>query len=377
MSTPASPWQAFRREHAGEGLSQRRLSEMYRSQASAMPSPARRSTSDEKPHLRRRLNLMIYGIAADEPRLLDVVTSVSLDLGVMADLGKLYISACDVVSETWAVALYVDAHPRHRLIHISKRDGEVRIRQSRLEDAYERVRDRVREFVREAYDPKADNALVLGGHGSVYRRGSAYTPVGFLSDGSHDELRVSDLASDLEEVLTSSAEAYNLPHPEPLSFVALDSCCLSTLENVRALSGAAKLVLSFQDEAPWNGFVSTRTLEVCCDLPLSTWRERLEAGMRVYVHDSRSQEEPSSVTLASTEGAEELWALFRSLPRPPRGRTPASKDLRAYYRNLLSSREDRQSLATIEAAFSCVVLAHYTPENGIRRDERNGLSCFV
>jgi hypothetical protein len=321
-------------------------------------------------------NLIVFSMAADAPGV-SSASSVALDLGVMADLGKLYLSACDVVSERWRVSMYVDAHPAHRVVRLTKRDGRALMESRRLEDVYELARDRLGDFVRASYLPDATNALVVGGHGSASR----YAPVGLLSDGSQDSLTVADIASDVARVLDGRAR---------MEFVALDSCCLSTLENVLVLGPVAKYVLAFQDEAPWNGFVSARTLEICCDMALS-WRRRLELVLESYASDALSQERPSGASLLATEWAPELWQYLAAsgvlVPLPIEGRhghrsarTRAAAAVEAEAEeeqdlgSLIERRLEGPERARARQLMREVLLAHRVPRNGAREPPRSGLS---
>src|ERR1019366_783167 len=183
-------------------------------------------------------NLIIYSMASNEPDLPEITCAVSLDLGIMADIGKLYMSACSVISERWNITMYLDMHPNHYIVRMSKNDGKVELTRKTVNPDTKPIlaRDRVKKHIKKAYKQGHSNGLVLGGHGMVYRRGSEYTPIGFLSDGTFDALPVNNLAEDIEEILGED---------KPFVFVALDSCNLATLENVVALSKVTEYVLSF------------------------------------------------------------------------------------------------------------------------------------
>jgi hypothetical protein len=315
------------------------------------------------------VNLLVYAMSTNEPG----TPHVSLDLGVMADLGKLLTSASDMLTggdavASWRVTMYLDAYPTHRLLTLSPGPTTLRVEYETVQDSYESAHDRLREFVRAYYLPGGENGLVIGGHGRAHRTASSYTGVGMLSDGTSDALLLERLVQDLAGI-TGSASVGGTS--QPFAYLALDSCCLATLEILRLLEPLTRYVVAFQDEAPWNGFVSSELLQVLSSTrPL---RSRLASTLDVYAREARSQDKPSSISLLSTEHAALLYdVLHHTLPSTRRKR---SRDLLAYAREYLSDR----TLGMVERLYPLVVLEHSVPANipARRVGVRNGLSLFI
>jgi len=340
--------------------------------SSSITTTSREATNTE-------LNLIVYSMATNEPALQFHTSSVPLSLGVTADLGKLYLAAVDVRCDDWRVSMYIDSHPNHRLIHLYRLAtntdtlnitnntsiNKTHIESELLPDTYEKVKDRVREFIKESYTYKdANNVLIIQGHGDPQLI-STFHSVGILSDGSSDSLRITDLARDIKRLHVNSPSSM-----KPFKVIALDSCCLATLENVVTLMEVTDYIVAFQDEAPWNGFVNAYLLELLCGD--EEWPKKLVGVMQVYAHDALSQDKPSGMSLLATEHSNELLELVRVVT--PLTAKPQPRDIVSY----VLPRTPTHTQQRLKQLLGRVLLAHVMPENAARRrEQRNGLNVFV
>jgi len=78
------------------------------------------------------LNLLVYAMACNDPGLASATAAVSLELGVMADIGKLTTSALSSKSDNWLETIYVDIYPTNYTIELRKKDGKVTVIPGRL-----------------------------------------------------------------------------------------------------------------------------------------------------------------------------------------------------------------------------------------------------
>lgn len=340
-------------------------------------------STEEKPN---ETNLIVYSMATNEPALKFKTSSVPLSLGIAADLGKLYLSATDVLCDDWHVSMYIDSHPKHRIVRLYRQTTKkidtneeedntqedsighttktkTQIESEVLPDIYESVRDRVREFIKESYVYRnADNVLVIQGHGNP-QIVSQFTSIGVLSDGSLDNLKIVSLAKDISMLKNNTDK-------KPFKIIALDSCCLALLENVVALEEVCDYVVAFQDEAPWNGFVNAYLLEILCSN--DSWPSKLKRVLQIYAQDAESQDKPSSISLFATEHSKELLELVRAIR--PMSPNPSIRDLWSdVFRKVPSHAQTR-----FRNLFNRVLLAHEIPSNAPRRKEsRHGMSILV
>jgi ribosomal protein S18 acetylase RimI-like enzyme len=305
---------------------------------------------------RTPLNLLVYCMASNHPGLAEETGAVSLELGVMGDVGKLLMGAYDVASERWTVRVYLDVHPGDYVLSITRTGGVVSTSRTPVRDRKDRARDRLATFLREYYRPLEDNGLVVGGHGMTYPppRPAEFWPVAYRRDGSVDTLTLPEIRDSI---------------PATLRFLVLDSCCLSTLEAAGTLEGSAEYLIAYQGEGPWNGFISRDTLSLYTTRP--TLLSFLQGSAERYLLEAESQEQPSPITLIRTAGIGELLALSDDLPPTT---DPEYRDLLTYANDRLRRKVQK---ARFKRAFDRVVVGYVVPSTYSARAEEHGLSFYA
>lgn len=340
------------------------------------------STSPTQPiSLPLTLNLLIYAIASNDPGLPQQTGAVSLELGVMADIGKLFMAANNSTSLTWRATMYVDMYP-HNYIITAYRDSNKELVFTRTtiqdRDRKGKVVDRFSAFITRYYNSGSVNGLVVGGHGMPYKEDSAFVPVAYTREKKVDRLRLVDIS---ESILTLSSPQPTIPTTKkgkdvnkdrdisrkPFSFFALDTCCLSTLEAVVTLQDTADYILAYQAEGPWNGFITTNIFNLCS---IHGAKACLERSMVEYANQAESQENPSPVTLIDTGDVKELARLSSDLPSSG---SSDGVDLLVYARQNLK----KHAIGRFETAFKNVVIRRVVPSNYTSSTEQHGLTTYL
>lgn len=180
---------------------------------------------NQSPTIRQQeefVNIMVYSMQCNEPELLKFSSLPALDLGVMADLGKLFMSACNACSSyqapiaasspsssslplsspssssslpskcDWNIAIYVDGYPAHYVVQIKKRsDGNgVQMDRETLQKHFPQCIGNMEYFLERFYRKDAHNVLLIGGHGDLVAGRGVFFPI----DTFNNCLDVNELA---------------------------------------------------------------------------------------------------------------------------------------------------------------------------------------
>jgi hypothetical protein len=313
--------------------------------------------SDPRP---KDLNLLVYAMACNAPGLPEETGAVSLELGVMADLGKLITSAWEAPPGDWRIAIYTDMYPHHSVQILRKPQDHVEMRRTLIERPADRADERVQWFISQYYDPAKRNALIIGGHGMTYAppRPAEFWPVAFRQDGSIDILTLPELT---QAILAGTGGKH-------LDFVVLDTCCLSTLDTAVRMNDVTDYVVAYQQEGPWNGFISSSLLELCQSNDLPTG---LVACLQRYANNAVSEEDPSPMTLIYTPAAQELYNLIETVPRSPR---PQYRDLATYILSRRNNWIDKREFIQI---YERAIISYQVPSNYRAPEMEHGLAHYI
>lgn len=317
---------------------------------------------------RRPLNILVYSMACNHPGLPEETGAVSLELGVMADIGKLVSTAYNTIHTNstqarWNITIYLDGHPGDYIMTMQQHDNGVGIKATRtnVQDRGDTCAERMGKFLREHSMEKADNMLIVGGHGMIYENNkqAEFWPVSYREDGSIDTLTIREIAHAINRNVRGGK----------VRLLVLDSCCLSTLEVLETVNESCEYLVAYQSEGPWGGFLSQHTLMHLLSSP--DMKTAIIRCMEEYKRAADSEENPSPITLMRTKYFRDLLNEVEELSH---SKNRTYQDLLTYARTTIKSTRQRNAFKRI---FDSVVVAYLVPNTYRPNGEENGLSHLV
>lgn len=311
------------------------------------------------------VNLLIYSISANDPALPELEEAVSLDLGVMADLGKLMMSAWNSHTDNWTVSMYLDMYPTHYIIKLSKTNGQVQIIRTEVlqQDKHIKAKDRIGSFISKNYlHTNGVNAFIIGGHGDIINGKPYYSPVSLLENTLLENNKIDNIS--IEELAKTIMET--LKKPKPFAFVCLDACGLATLETVSQLKDTTDWLMAYPDYTPWNGFVNIDVIDICCQCLSKnvSVQECLSKVVMKYTLYSESQEDPSGVTVFHTQFVDQLSNIVTKLVSEDNNKQKEPVDLLTYIETKLNNLDFQE----FKKIFDKVVVSYKIPWNNHLRE---------
>lgn len=303
----------------------------------------------------KMLNLMVYSMACNDPGLPDETGAVSLELGVMADIGKIITSSLNSNSANWLVTIYVDIYPNNYILEIrkDKNTNKVDINKKNV-NKKDICKDRLKQFLKAYYNKDEINAFIIGGHGMIYSnyREAEFVPISYRKNGDIDRIKMTEILSCI---------------PNKLAFLVLDSCCIGTLDNIYIFRNITDYIVCYQAEGPWNGFISTDTLSFCSYEDVEFC---LKKSLDKYKEQSESQDDPSPITLIETKYIQQLYDFCQELPE---------NNTKKGYRDLLNYSSDvltKKEFIKLNKLYKKVVIGYIIPNNYNLKTE-NGLNIYI
>jgi len=309
---------------------------------------------------RRSLNLLVYSMACNHPGLPEGTGAVSLELGVMADIGKLLMSAYNIANDRWRVVVYLDGHPGDYIMLITKANNNITTSRILVENREDTCAERLGRFLREYSREGEDNALVIGGHDMIYEDGkeAEFWPVSYRADDTIDTITIREIGISIQQHIVGGR----------VQFLVLDSCCLCVMEVLNTLKNCCEYLVAYQSEGPWNGFLSKNVLNILTTSP--NMQTGLVNCLEEYKTAAESEENPSPMTLIKTKNIDELLVLVTKLPQSQR---QTYKDVLAYAQGIVKNRREKNALKKV---FDSVVV-HYAVPNTYTNKEENGVSLLI